>query len=512
MPQSPQVPQPKVISTSEVKAKPETGQSLSNQQQWSLPLMVAAIILAVGAGWVGNWWFNSGRNQNSSVLGAMAGQGSGASVKLMTLKTGIIEDSSEVVGTMEAQGSVVIKPEIEGRISKILVTEGDRIRKGQTIVSLDKGDWEAALLEARAKLASAQARLAELEVGSRREDIEEARARVQEAETRLANAKAGALPEEIAQAQFQLEGARAEAELAQQRVIRYGQLQEEGAISADQFHQVKTEARSANALVEQAQRRLAQLTKSRQSDIQEIAATVERERQNLRRLENGPRSEVIAQAKANVAEAAAQVRLAEVNRQKTQILAPIAGIVGDIPVEVGDYLQDGDTLTTITENDILELNLSIPLEKAFQLRLGLPVEILDPQGKASATGKISFISPNVNPDSQLVLAKASFANVRGGLLNRQFIQARIIWEKRPGILIPAAAVSRLGRQTFVFVAQANDSQASDGPQLLARQRQVTLGNLQGNDYQVLEGLQAGEKIVTAGILNLTDGVAIQHLK
>jgi multidrug efflux pump subunit AcrA (membrane-fusion protein) len=112
----------------------------------------------------------------------------------------------------------------------------------------------------------------------------------------------------------------------------------------------------------------------------------------------------------------------------------------------------------------------------------------------------------------LVLAKAKFANVKGRLLNQQFIQARIIWEKRPGILIPAAAVSRLGRQTFVFVAQPGDSQDSDESQLFAQQRQVTLGNLQGNEYQVLKGLKAGEKIVTAGILNLRDGVPIQPME
>jgi hypothetical protein len=120
MPHSSQVSPSEVMATTELTAKVETRPCSSKQQQWPLPLIVGALLLAVGAGWFGNGWFTSRAKPNSPASGAMAGQPSAVSVKLMALKTGTLEDSSEVVGTMEAQRSVLLTPEIEGRISEIL--------------------------------------------------------------------------------------------------------------------------------------------------------------------------------------------------------------------------------------------------------------------------------------------------------------------------------------------------------------------------------------------------------
>lgn len=502
------IPTPLMVSSQMESSEKSQSNQLPSKPRNRL-VILGLFLLVAGSGLGITWWLTSRTNQSNP--GALAQKMPPTPVKLMTLKTGTIEDTSEVVGTIEARDTVVIKPEIEGRISQILVKEGDRVQQGQVIITLDNSDWQAELLAAKARLASTEARLAELQAGNRAEDIAEARASLREAQARLANAQGGARPEEIAQAEAQLRSAQAEAELAQQRVKRYDRLQAEGAISADQYQEYTTEARSSQAAVEQAQRRLSQLTKNRRSDIDELAAAVERERQNLQRLETGPRSEVIAQARAEVAQATAQVRMAEVKLSKTQIAAPISGIVGDIPAEVGDYVEQGNNLTTLTENNVLELNLSIPLEKAPQLRLGLPVEILDVSGQAIATGKISFISPNVTSDSQLVVAKATFVNLERSLLNRQFIQAKVIWEQRPGILIPATAVSRLGATTFVFVAEPDKAAQTDKPQWITKQRQITLGNLQGNNYQVIDGLKAGENIVSAGILKLSDGAPIQPM-
>ncbi len=474
------------------------------------PLILASLLLLTGTGVGVTWWLTQ-RNHNTS-LGAFAQKTPPTSVKLQTIKVGVIKSVSEVVGNLKADNTLELKPEIGGRINQILVKEGDRITKGQTIITLDNSDWQAELLEAQAQLASIKARLAELEAGNRVEDIQEAKARLREAKARLRNAQGGGSLEEIAQAKAQVNAAEASAELAQQRVGRYETLQEQGAISADEYQEYVTEARNAIAELEQAKRRLSQLEKRRLIDIDELQAAVEREEQNLRRLQTGPRQEVIAQAKADVAESIAQVRRAEVNVSKTRIVAPITGIVGDIPVEAGDYVGQGDTLTTLTANNVLELNLSIPLEDAPRLRLGLPVEIMNSQGQTLARGNISFVSPNVTADSQLVVAKATFNGANQALLNRQFIQARIIWRQEQGLLIPSAAVSRLGGQTFVFVAKANQSEEENEAPLMAEQRQVELGSLQGNNYQVISGLTAGEKIVTAGILQLRDGAPIVEVR
>lgn len=471
---------------------------------WSLVL--GFLLLAGGAGWGWNWWTSSRMGEKPSE--ALAGQPQAMPVKLATLQTQTLQKSTEVLGSLESRRSVNLKPEVDGRVSQILVREGDRVEVGQVIVRLYSDDLQAEVNQAKARLENAKARLGLLEAGSRIEDIAEARANLEQIQARLANARGGARPEEIAQAEAQLDSARAEAQLAQDRARRYNQLQQDGAVSVDEYQGYLQQARSSTAAVREAERRLAEVQKGRQSDINEQEAQVEQARQNLRRIENGPRSEEIAQARAEVAEAAAQVQIAEVELQKTSVTAPVAGVIGDIPIKIGDYLVEGDELTTITENNLLEVNLQIPLQNAQSLRLGLPVEILNSQGQVITTGKISFIASNVSSNSQLILAKATIPNVLGELLNLQFIQARIIWDQRPGILVPSSSISRIGGTTFVFVAQAPESPTAQSPKLIAKQRPVKLGQLQGNSYQIIEGLQPGEKIVTAGILNLADGTPI----
>lgn len=471
-------------------------------------LTITGVILLVGLGSAGILWFNQ-RNSNNTP--ALASQSQATSVKLMTLETTTLQDTFEVVGSLDTDNSVVLKSEVDGRINRILVREGDRVPQGQVIMELSKDDLEAELLQAKARLANAQAQLSLLEAGNRGEDIAEARARLAENQARLNNAKQGARPEEIAQAEAQLEAAQAEAELATQRLQRYQVLRQEGAISEDEFQDLLQRQRSTSAAVREAERRLEEIKKSRQSDIDEIAAQVEQSEQNLIRLQRGARSEEIAQARANVAEAIAQVRTIEVRINKTRITAPLAGTIGNIPVKVSDYITAGEQVTTVTENDNLEVNLNIPIEKVPQLRLGQAVEVLNSQGEVIARGEISFISREVNPNLQQVLAKATINNVTQELLSQQFVKTKVIVGQRPGVLVPAAAISRLGGQTYVFVAEQSADSSEEQPQLIAKQRAVNLGSLQGNDYQIVEGIEPGEKIVTAGILQLQDGALIQPL-
>jgi RND family efflux transporter MFP subunit len=491
---------------------PPSNQGKANKFSLSpWPIIFGLVLLAVGVGWGGKWWLASRASKNGAPFGAFAAQPQAIPVKIETLKNAILENSTEVVGTLKAPRSLILKSEVEGRVSQILVQEGARVKAGQAIFRLESNDLQAELFQAKAKLENAKARLAQLETGNRPEDIAEARAKLNQVQARLSNAKSGARPEEIAQAQAQVDSAQAEVDLAQERVKRYRNLQEEGAVSQDQFDELLKKERSTKSALTEAERRLAQLRKGRESDLDGLAAEVEQARQNLKRLENGARIEEIAQAKADVAQAVAAVKMIEVNIKKTQVVAPFAGIIGDIPLKLGDYVSSGDELTTVTENNVLEVNLSIPLEKSSELRLGLPVEILDAQGQTETTGEISFISPDVTANSQLVLAKATIKNASGNLFNRQLVQGKVIWDKRPGILVPSAAISRVGGQNFVFVAQSISPSKSNSSQLIAKQKQVKLGSIQGNDYQVLEGLKAGDKIVTAGILNLRDETPIQPL-
>jgi RND family efflux transporter MFP subunit len=467
--------------------------------------LLGAILLIGGVGLSLRWWQTSRASNPPSAAGAA--KPPAAAVKLATVANHTVRDSAVFVGTLEAPRFVSIKPQIEGRIKQLDIKEGDRVQQGQPIVSLQSDDTQAVLQQRQAALAQAQSNLALLKAGTRPEQIAQARATLAQAQAKLRDAQTGAQPQQIAQAVAEIDSAKSTLDLARARTNRYAQLAKQGAISQDQFEGYRQAERSDAAALVVAQRKLEQLRQSRGSDISNLAAAVEQQNQNLKQLQNGARPQEIAQAQAQVSQAAAQVRAAQVQLQYTQVLAPFTGVVGDIPVKVGELAAKGDTLTTLTKNDSFDLNLSIPLSRAKQLRAGLPVELLDATGKSIAMGKVSFIAPNATADSQTILAKATFANSNGQLLNRQSVQAKVIWGERQGILIPVTAVSRLGGKTFVFVAQ--NRQTPDGKNsLTALQKPIELGAIEGNNYQVISGLKSGEQIVTSGLLSLTNGAPI----
>jgi RND family efflux transporter MFP subunit len=498
----------------ESQIAPETEQqepipTTEKKPRW--PLIVGMIILILGGGFGWRWWQNSFAGNGPGGDRAAAGQPMGIPVRLATVETETIQDTSIIGGFLESPDSVGIQPEIDGRIREIILRQGDRVQQGQVIMRLESADSQARLRQAQAALQRSQARLAELQAGTRPEEIAQAKARLAQAETRLQNAQSGARPQEIAQAEAQIAAAKSDLELAQSRSERYQQLRTEGAVSQDELEGFLREQRSAAARLEQAQRRLDELRKGQTADIAELAAAVELERQTLRKLENGPRAEEIAQARSQVQEATAQVQLAEVQKQHTNIVAPVTGILGNIPVKVGDFVNQGQELTTVNQNNTLELNLAVPFHEGERLRLGLPVKILDAERQPAATGKVSFISPSITVNTQNILAKATFTNTTNQILNRLNVQAKVIWDEQPGILIPTTAISRMGGQTFVFVAQEPAESQLGMPKLVAQQKPVTLGAIQGNNHHVIDGLEPGQKIVVSGIMNLTNGAPIMPL-
>jgi RND family efflux transporter MFP subunit len=439
----------------------------------------------------------------------MMGKMPPAPVKWQTLEPTMVIDASLLMGTLEAPQGTAIAPEIDGRIEEILVREGQRVQQGQRLFRINNDVLQTQLLEAQANLAQKQAELTEIKAGTRREDIAQAQAELNQAQSRLANAKAGASPEEIAQAQAQLDSAKAGAELANERVKRFTDLRDQGVIALDTYDERLTEQRQAIAEVTAAQRRLAQLKKARSAEVESLTAAVEAQRQNLNRLQNGERPEDIAQAQAQVAQAIAQVKTLETRLAKTNVIAPFSGIVGYIPVKSGEYVEAGKSLTNLTENEQLELNLAVPLAQSAKLRPGLTVEVLDAQEKPIATGQVSFISPDVDSNGQSVLARATFQNQSGQLLNRQLVQARIIWDQSAGLTVPTAAVTRIGGEAFVYIVETGKNEKTGETELIAQQKAVTLGSLQGSNYHVLSGLQPGEKVITAGLLKIQDGAVVQ---
>ncbi len=217
------------------------------------------------------------------------------------------------------------------------------------------------------------------------------------------------------------------------------------------------------------------------------------------------------QAKAALDAAQAQMRALDANVREQQVqlhyyrvAAPTAGIVGDIPVRVGDRVTNTTVLTTVDKPGTLEAYIYVPIERSSQLRLNMPVEIVDSAGNLIAESRISFVSPQVDNTTQTVLVKSRIANKnkKDVLRTSQFIRARIIWGTRNGPVVPVLAVSRVGGQYFAFVAEQNNGS------YVAHQRPLKLGEMAGNDYVVLDGIKPGDKVVVSGTQFLVDGMPV----
>jgi multidrug efflux pump subunit AcrA (membrane-fusion protein) len=156
----------------------------------------------------------------------------------------------------------------------------------------------------------------------------------------------------------------------------------------------------------------------------------------------------------------------------------------------------------VDEPGDLEAYISVPVENSKNLKIGLPVELLDPIGTHLGDTRIDFISPQADPATQSVLAKATVSNPRDQLRTAQFLRARIIWGTHMAPKIPVLAVARINGQYFGFVAESN------GPTTVARQRLLQLGDLIDNNYVVLSGIKAGEHVIVEGTQSLADGTPI----
>jgi multidrug efflux pump subunit AcrA (membrane-fusion protein) len=362
-------------------------------------------------------------------------------VKVATVESGTIDETSEYLATLKSRKSVTLQPQVNGQVAKILVQSGAKVTAGTPLIQLNPDKQQASVSSFKAAIASSQA------------DLENARATLvsNQADRR---AKVSALT-------FQ-----------QQRYDRYSALRKEGAISQQDLDQYRNNLDTARA------------------DLVALDARIKAQRASVVKSERA------------LQQSQAQAQEQKVQLQYYGVTAPFAGTVGDIPVKVGDYVTSSTQLTTVTQNQPLEVNLSVAAEKAPELRQGLLVKLLDPQGQSLGKGRVFFVAPNINNQTQSILVKALFDNPKDRLRADQLVQASVIWNSRPGVLVPTASISRVAGQDFVFVAQGESSK------LIARQKPIKLGNIQGNSYQVLEGLKPGEKIVVSGILKLSDGVQI----
>jgi RND family efflux transporter MFP subunit len=208
-------------------------------------------------------------------------------------------------------------------------------------------------------------------------------------------------------------------------------------------------------------------------------------------------------AQANLASLDAQVREGTVQLQYYHVTAPAPGVVGDLAVREGDRVTTSTMITTIDDKSGFEAYIQVPVDRAPDAHLGLPVQILDADGKVVATNAITFVAPRVDPATQTVLAKSLLKQLPPSVRVQEFVRTRVIWRTVQGLMVPITAALRINGQYFVYLAE----QSPQG--LVARQRPFQVGEVQGNDYVVKGGLKAGDKLIVAGIQKIADGAPVK---
>ncbi|MEH2001176.1 MAG: efflux RND transporter periplasmic adaptor subunit [Nostoc sp.] len=372
-------------------------------------------------------------------------QPQGVRVKISTVQSGIIEESSDFIASLKSQRSVTLQPRIQGQVTQIFVKSGDPVAAGAAILQVDstpQAGVNASNIVPQAflvQLANARATLKSLEAER---------------------------PSYVTNVQ-----------LYQQNYEKFVTLAEEGAVSrqtrnqfADRLAVAKTSLDAIDSRI-QAQRSL------------------------------------ILQAEKTLQQGNVNIPNQQGNLQYDRITAPFAGAVGNITVKVGDLVNTSTQLVNITQNRPLEVNISVPLQQGPLLRKGMPVEVMNTQGQKLGRSRVFFIAPNASNETQGILIKALFNNPNGQLRADQLVRTRLFWNQRPGVLIPTTAMTRIAGDTFVYVVETEKSPQGVSQQV-ARQKRVKLGEIKGNNYQVIEGLQPEDKVIISGLLNLRDGVAI----
>lgn len=363
------------------------------------------------------------------------------SVKVIPVQQTSVVEKTRYLATLKSRKAVPLKSQVAGQIQSILVSSGANIAKDTIILKLDPSKQQETV---NTLMASAKSYRAEKEA----------------AEATLKSLISTKESKEAAQ------------DFSRRQLDRYSLLFNQGAISREQVDQKNTDLRMAAA------------------DVNTAESQIHAQRG------------IIAKAQEQIGQSNAAIKEQEAQLHYFTIRAPFSGTIGDIPVKVGEYVTSSTLLTTINQNDELEIYINVPTERSADLHPGLKVMLLDANQHSLGEAVISFISPQVNDENQSILVKALYNNSKNTLRSGQLVTAEIIWKQNNGLLVPTESVSMLAGQAFVFVA------TDQGKGLIAKQVAVDLGEIVGDKYQVLSGLQPTDKVVCSGIQNLVDGIPI----
>ncbi|HZP16340.1 MAG TPA: efflux RND transporter periplasmic adaptor subunit [Terriglobales bacterium] len=351
-----------------------------------------------------------------------------------------------------AQSALV--PKISAPVKRFLVNRGSRVRAGQLLAVLENRDLAAAAQENRGSYDQAQAA--------------------------YATTTAADLPQELQKAQLEAQAAKQQLE-AQQRIYdSRKELFEQGALPRKELDQASVDLTNARNQYQIAQRRLDALN------------AVGKE-------------QTLKSAKGQLESAQGKYESANAQLSYSEIRSPINGVVTDRPLYPGEMATAGTPLLTVMDVSEVIARAHIPQTSAALLKIGDPAEVSVPGMDQPFSGRVSVVSPALDPNSTTVEVWVRLKNPRQQLRPGTTVQVSMVARSLPdALVVPAAALlTAPDGTTSVMVA------GSDGH---AHQRNIKAGIRDGGRLQIIAGLRSGERVVVSGAYGLPDNSRITALQ
>ena len=365
-------------------------------------------------------------------------------------------------GTAQAMASVTINSQVDGAVASIHFTEGQDVQAGDLLFTLDQRPFDATVRQAQANLTKDTAQR-------------------QQAEAALAQARAGER-----EAQANLKRDMAQLENAQAEVRRYKSLIDDGAISREQYDQVRTAALAMQATVQ-----------ADEAAVNNAKAAI------------GAAQASVENAAAAIQADEAVVASARIQLDYTTIRSPMAGRTGNLLVHVGSTVKARDAtspLVVINQMHPIYVSFSVPEHYLADIRKyravgSLQVGALIPGHEAKpARGVLTFVNNTVDPSTGTIQLKATFPNADNRLWPGQFLNIVLTLTTVPhAVVVPNQAV-----QTGQQGPYGNLSGSR-----FYRYRPIVPGETVDNDTVVKRGVSTGDQIVTDGQIRLVPGAKVE---
>jgi membrane fusion protein (multidrug efflux system) len=279
-----------------------------------------------------------------------------------------------------------------------------------------------------------------------------------------------------------------------------------------------------------------------QADLISARAAVERDRQALERVQTLSERGVSSSANLETAESALAASASQLQRleavlEQKAIEAPFDGVMGIPRIEVGQYVSAGDTIATLQNLERMRVDFTVREQDLPRIAIEQPVRAGVGADELTFEGHITGIEPKVDPNSRLVSVRAEIDNAEGELRPGQFARIEVVLPQEGDILaVPQTAVisSLYGDYVYVVMRQPAEEPDADGeeepltssvsgearaqetvdaaegevPPLIARQVFVKTGRRSGDIVEIIEGLEVGQQVVTAGQNKLSNGARV----